>query len=76
MVSWISGCYFRRTAGSNALKCASDNVTKTEVQALYPGDTVEISADLIGPSEPGIYHCVWRLLTPVQVPFGGTYCHW
>jgi len=69
------GCSLQRVGGSEELEIGCGGHTMSNqvpIPTAMPGQTVQVSSELVGPTKPGIYQSVWRLVTPNQVPFGGT----
>lgn len=64
--SWPTGCCLRFTDGDQM--CHSERVL---VDSLLPGDTCDISVDMISPQKPGIYQGQWRMSTSTGQFFGG-----
>nr|CAG4645788.1 EOG090X0CQ9 [Lynceus sp. MCZ IZ 141354] len=65
--AWPLGCQLTYTHG-----CHLSEQERITVPPLPPKQTTDVSVEMTSPSEPGIYECKWRMVTPNGSYFGDT----
>ncbi len=45
------------------------------VDPLIPGQTADVSVEMVSPGQTGMYQGQWRMSTPTGMFFGGKYTH-
>ena len=63
---WPEGCCLVFSGGVNLA-----SHTTVPVTSLNPNESVDISVDMVSPSEAGIYESKWQMATPNGSYFGG-----
>ena len=63
---WPPGCSMRCQSGESL-----GHTGWQMVEALAPGEKVNVTLNLVSPSAPGVYQGQWRLATPTGHLFGG-----
>lgn len=64
---WPFGCVFQLAGGDSSL-CTE---RRLPIPALNPGESTNITIDIVSPSAPGVYQAKWRMCTPTGCYFGG-----
>lgn len=64
--TWPPGCCLRFVDGDQMC-----HVERVSVHWLAPGETADVSVDMISPQRPGIYQGQWRMQVATGQFFGG-----
>ncbi|CAL1546671.1 unnamed protein product [Lymnaea stagnalis] len=62
---WPPGCHIRFCSGDNL-----SSIERKMVDALNPGETLDVNIEMRSPSSVGSYLSLWRICTPTGIYFG------
>ncbi|XP_005106727.1 protein ILRUN [Aplysia californica] len=65
MDRWPPGCHLRFCSGDNL-----STVERRMVDALLPGEELDVSIEMRSPAASGAYHSMWRMSTATGIYFG------
>ena len=65
-MKWPSGVFLKFTSGDQL-----GPVNMVNVKPLQPGESADVSVNMISPGKTGIFQGQWRLCTPTGQYFGG-----